>query len=102
MRMLDAQSRAVAVGVSRIDIGRIRRLVPRGGLLPLEDWRNRHAGIMLLLWANVVVIPAYGLLGGTFNPVHALDSALGLAVLPAPGAAPPPPREPRPPLAAGG
>ena len=58
MRMLDAQSRAVAVGVSRIDIGRIRRLVPRGGLLPLEDWRNRHAGIMVLLWANVVVIPA--------------------------------------------
>src|SRR3984893_7907430 len=70
-----------------LGFARIRQVLPQGGSLPIEDWRRRHAGIMVLLWLNVVAIPTYGLVQGR-SLVHNLDSGAALAVLAALGAAP--------------
>ena len=60
---------------------RARQMLPRGGSLPLEDWRRRHAGIMALLWLNVVSVVAYALSDGHSSTVHQLDGGLALGVL---------------------
>jgi diguanylate cyclase (GGDEF)-like protein len=75
--------------VSRLPttVTRLRELLPEGGSLPLEDWRRRHAGIMILLWLNVLAVPIYGLAGG-HSVVHSVDGGAALAVLAALGAAP--------------
>jgi diguanylate cyclase (GGDEF)-like protein len=67
---------------------RLRRLLPQGGSLPVEEWRRRHAGIMILLWLNVLVVPIAGVIGGRASLVHNLDSGIALGVLAALGAAP--------------
>jgi len=67
---------------------RLRHLLPRGGSLPVAEWRRRHAGIMLLLWINVLVVPIVGGIGGRTSVVHSLDSGIALGVLAALGAAP--------------
>jgi diguanylate cyclase (GGDEF)-like protein len=67
---------------------RLRKLFPQGGSLPLEDWRRRHAGIMVLLWLNVLVVPVYGVASGHSSLVNDIDSAVALGVLAALGAAP--------------
>src|ERR1700730_9478701 len=69
-------------------VTRLRKLLPQGGSLPSEDWRRRHAGIMILLWVNVLAVPIYGVAAGHSSLVHDVDSGAGLAVLAALGAAP--------------
>ena len=80
-------SAGVAATTRAQGLARIRQVLPQGGSLPIEDWRRRHTGIMVLLWVNVVAIPTYGLLQGR-SLVHNLDSGAALAVLAALGAAP--------------
>ncbi len=58
-----------------------RRLLPQGGSLPLADWRRRHAGILALLWVNVLAVAAYAATGARSSFVHELDGALAVAVL---------------------
>jgi diguanylate cyclase (GGDEF)-like protein len=67
---------------------RLRNVLPQGGSLPHEEWRRRHAGIMLLLWLNVLVVPIAGILGGRSSLVHNLESGVGLGILAALGATP--------------
>jgi diguanylate cyclase (GGDEF)-like protein len=85
--MLSEQS-AVAATPAALSWARLRTVLPKGGSLPREDWRRRHAGIMILLWVNVLAIPVYGIATGHLSLVHNLDSGVGLAVLAALGAAP--------------
>jgi diguanylate cyclase (GGDEF)-like protein len=66
---------------------RVRQMLPKGGSLPIEDWRRRHTGIMVLLWVNVLAVPAYGVANGR-GLVHSLESGAAVAVLAALGAAP--------------
>jgi diguanylate cyclase (GGDEF)-like protein len=56
--------------------------------LPVADWRRRHAGILTLLWVNVVALPVYSVLGGHSNLVQGIDGGLALSVLAGFGAAP--------------
>jgi hypothetical protein len=56
-----------------------RRVLPQGGSLPYEDWRRRHAGILALLWFNVLAIPLYSLAQG-FSVVHSLDDAAAIGI----------------------
>ncbi len=42
--------------------GRIRTILPHGGSLPDEDWRQRHRLIVSLLWLLIVVLAVYALL----------------------------------------
>jgi diguanylate cyclase (GGDEF)-like protein len=69
-------------------VARLRHLLPQGGSLPIEEWRRRHAGIMILLWLNVLVVPVAEIVGGRSGLVHNLTSGVGLGVLAALGAAP--------------
>src|SRR6266851_1392195 len=85
--MLSEQSPVAATQASA-SWARLRKLLPQGGSLPREDWRRRHAGIMILLWVNVVAIPIYGIATGHLSLVHNVDSGVALAVLAALGAAP--------------
>jgi signal transduction histidine kinase len=43
-------------------IERVRRLLPEGGSLPEASWRQRHRGIVTLLFLHAVGIVLYGLL----------------------------------------
>ena len=43
---------------------RLRTMLPQGRALPEGVWRGRHRGILALLWANAVFIPAYGVARG--------------------------------------
>jgi signal transduction histidine kinase len=45
--------------------------LPHGRTLPEATWRRRHAGMVALLWAHVVVLPIVGLFYGYSIP-HAL------------------------------
>src|ERR1700730_15693586 len=74
-------------------VTRLRKLLPQGGSLPSEDWRRRHAGIMILLWVNVLAVPIYGVAAGHSSLVHDVDGGVALAVLAALGAAPRPSRK---------
>jgi diguanylate cyclase (GGDEF)-like protein len=69
-------------------VARLRHLLPQGGSLPIEEWRRRHAGIMILLWLNVLVVPVAEIVGGRSGLVHNLTSGVALGVLAALGAAP--------------
>ncbi len=62
-------------------LSRLRNRLPRGGSLPVAEWRRRHAGIMALLWLNVAAVPLYGLIAGHSSLVHDFDSGAALAVL---------------------
>jgi signal transduction histidine kinase len=46
------------VAISTVDLRPhgLRRHLPRGGALPEDVWRQRHRGILLLLWLHVPVI----------------------------------------------
>ena len=41
---------------------RVRRLLPRGQGLPVDELRRRHRFMLALLWAHVAIIPVYALL----------------------------------------
>jgi diguanylate cyclase (GGDEF)-like protein len=86
--MRDQRSSMVAGTQPALSLARLRALLPEGGSLPPEDWRRRHAGIMIVLWLNVLAIPIYGAIGGHSSPIHNLDSGVALGVLAALGAAP--------------
>ncbi len=61
------------------NITALRRLLPEGGSLPYEVWRNRHRGIVVVLWLHAAFIPVFALARG-FSILHALAEA---AVVPA-------------------
>ena len=42
-------------------VRRVRKMLPQGRELPLEDWRKRHKVILALLWVHVAVIPVFAL-----------------------------------------
>jgi len=87
-----APSPVPAVGPLRRDLI-VQRLVglrarlPRGGSLPEAEWQRRHAGIITLLWLNVLAVPVFGLLGGS-NALHDIDSGIALGVMAAIAASP--------------
>ncbi|HEV2982603.1 MAG TPA: diguanylate cyclase [Solirubrobacteraceae bacterium] len=56
-------------------------MLPRGGSLPLQEWRRRHSGIVALLWVNVVALPIYSVAGGRSSLVHGLDVGLALGAM---------------------
>jgi hypothetical protein len=61
--------------------GVLRRLgavLPHGKTLPEEQWRARHHGLVLLLWAHVVALPIVALLYG-FSLGHSLLEGSGIA-----------------------
>jgi diguanylate cyclase (GGDEF)-like protein len=66
----------------------VRKWLPRGGSLPPEEWAQRHAGIVALLWINVLLIPILSILGGHTTIVHSVDGGIGVGVLAALAAAP--------------
>jgi diguanylate cyclase (GGDEF)-like protein len=78
----------VAARRASVTLAQLRTLLPQGGSLPREDWRRRHAGIMILLWVNVLAVPIYGAATAHSSLVHDLDSGVALGVLAALGAAP--------------
>jgi diguanylate cyclase (GGDEF)-like protein len=85
--MRDERYSVAAASKPALSLARFRALLPQGGSLPPEDWRRRHAGIMIVLWLNVLAIPIVGAVGGRSSPVHNLDSGIALGVLAALGAA---------------
>ena len=52
-----------------VDLASIRRALPEGRTLPEELWTRRHRGILILLWAHAVFIPAFALVRG-YSLVH--------------------------------
>jgi diguanylate cyclase (GGDEF)-like protein len=59
----------------------LRAWLPQGGSLPNAEWQRRHAGIMALLWFNVLAVPAFALVAGRSSTLHDLESGLALAVM---------------------
>jgi PAS domain S-box-containing protein len=49
--------------MNRLDAGmhKVGGYLPHGRTLPEATWRRRHAGMLALLWAHVVVLPVVGL-----------------------------------------
>jgi signal transduction histidine kinase/CheY-like chemotaxis protein len=55
-------------------------MLPRGWTLSEESWKNRHRGILVILWCHVVAVPVFGVLRG--YPVgHVLLETTAIAVL---------------------
>lgn len=61
-------------------VSRIRAQLPVGGGLPDSTWRARHRGILLLLWAHALFIPAFGLARG-YDPTHMLLESVPVPAL---------------------
>jgi diguanylate cyclase (GGDEF)-like protein len=59
----------------------LRARLPQGGSLPEAEWQRRHAGIMVLLWLNVIALPVFALLVGKSSPLHDLESGIALGVM---------------------
>src|SRR6185312_14612414 len=59
----------------------LRAWLPQGGSLPNAEWQRRHAGIMALLWFNVLAVPAFALAVGRLSALHDLESGLALGVM---------------------
>jgi diguanylate cyclase (GGDEF)-like protein len=66
---------------AKAEMRALRALLPEGGSLPLEDWRRRHKGIMVLVWLNVPALSLYAAVGGHSSVVHEIDGSLALCVL---------------------
>ncbi|HVE95325.1 MAG TPA: ATP-binding protein [Acidimicrobiales bacterium] len=58
---------------------RLRTLLPKGGMLPDDVWRNRHRGILALLWAHVPALFVFALYRGE-TAEHSLTEAAIVAV----------------------
>jgi hypothetical protein len=54
-----------------LELDEVRTAVPRGGSLPGETWRQRHRGILAVLWLHALGIVCLGLLAG-YGPAHSL------------------------------
>ena len=50
----------------------IRRNLPRGGMLPYEEWERRHKALLVFLWANVAGFMVYGLVSQEYGFGHTL------------------------------
>jgi diguanylate cyclase (GGDEF)-like protein len=59
----------------------VRQWMPKGQLLPEHIWRRRHATIVLLLWAHVPALFAFGLFMG--NSLQHMLLEAGLVAAPA-------------------
>ncbi len=59
----------------------LRSALPRGGALPDDVWRDRHRGVLILLWIHVPALFVFALIRG--NPwAHAIGEG-GLVAAPA-------------------
>lgn len=56
---------------------RVLRFLPRGGTLPVEEWKTRHRALLVLLWANAFGLPIFGIASG-YGVDHSLLHATGL------------------------
>lgn len=63
---VDAHNKGREPSVSLI--AHLRSFIPRGSL-PYDQWRSRHQAVLILLWAHVVIIFAFGLYEG-FGLLH--------------------------------
>jgi hypothetical protein len=62
----------------------IRRTLPRGGMLPADEWKRRHRALLVFLWANVAGFVGFGIASGQYSADHTLlhaGSLFGFAVL---------------------
>ncbi|MCU1373548.1 MAG: putative signaling protein [Actinomycetia bacterium] len=58
----------------------LRRVLPRGGALPVDLWDARHRTVLVVLWLHVVAVPVFGLVVG--RPLlHCLVDAAPTALL---------------------
>jgi len=57
----------------------LRDWVPVGGSLPEPTWRDRHRGVVALLWAHALGIALFGILAG-YAPLHALTEGGAIAL----------------------
>jgi len=55
-----------------------RRWLPRGGLLPHDDWKRRHRALVGILWASAVALSLYGPLVEGYDVTHTLAHAAAL------------------------
>ena len=71
-------------GVTSTGLGRraesLLDRLPRGRTLPLDVWRQRHAGIMVLLWLHVPALFAMAVIRGN-SVLHSLVEAGGIAAI---------------------
>jgi diguanylate cyclase (GGDEF)-like protein len=58
----------------------LRRLLPRGGSLPMAEWQRRHSEILIFLWLNVLALPILGGTLGSLSFVHNLDNAAAVGL----------------------
>ena len=63
-----------------VDVASIRRALPEGRTLPEELWTRRHRGILILLWAHAVFIPAFAMVRG-YSLLHIAFEAAVVPVL---------------------
>jgi len=73
-----------AMVLSRVSAGggRIEGLLgflPRGGMLPAQEWRRRHRALLALLWVNVAALSFYGVVLGKYGGLHDASHGLPLA-----------------------
>lgn len=59
----------------------LRAWLPQGGSLPDAEWQRRHAGIMALLWFNVVAVPVFALAMDRWSPLHDVESGIALGAM---------------------
>ena len=48
----------------KYDVMSLRRLLPQGRTLPEAEWRRRHLGLLVLLWAHAAAVPIYAAVRG--------------------------------------
>jgi serine phosphatase RsbU (regulator of sigma subunit)/anti-sigma regulatory factor (Ser/Thr protein kinase) len=60
----------------KYDVISLRRLLPQGRTLPEAEWRRRHLGLLVLLWAHAAAVPIYAAARGYGWDHVATESAL--------------------------
>ncbi|HEU0025098.1 MAG TPA: HD domain-containing phosphohydrolase [Thermoleophilaceae bacterium] len=58
---------------------RLRHALPQGNTLPEEVWRRRHHALLILLWAHVVGLTAFGAARG-YGVVHSAADGVVVAI----------------------
>jgi PAS domain S-box-containing protein len=74
----DAHAMQPAGAFARHPLQWLRQSLPEGRELPEEQWRVRHRGILVLIAAHAVLLPAFGLLRGV-HPLLALSEGALIA-----------------------
>jgi diguanylate cyclase (GGDEF)-like protein len=62
-------------------IGTVRQWLPRGGLLPHDEWQRRHRALVGVLWVSTLALLLYGPLIGGYDLAHTLAHAGALLLL---------------------